>query len=288
VLGSLVETSSHMRAILLGTGAPPPNPARRGPATLLAHGEERFLVDAGSGVGAQLVRAGLRPFDWPRIFITHHHSDHTIDLGHLLITRWIVGQNAPLEVFGPAGTRSQIEKLLDYLDWDIEVRRRHMHDRRPPTVRVIEIEEGKLLEAGGVTVSAFLVEHDPVRPAFGFRFDFRTLGLEGAYGLLERGQAGAGSRALGTVLARAIARRVPGIVGLKESAARLGFRDRRAVSRTNGQIYAAWGLANTAEDEKTARARATLIYNTGRMIVWDETGTSLVRDARGDWTPLYN
>jgi len=74
----------------------------------------------------------------------------------------------------------------------------------------------------------------------------------------------------------------------EQIAARLGFRDRRAVSRTNGQIYAAWGLANTAEDEKTARARATLIYNTGRMIVWDETGTSLVRDARGDWTPLYN
>ena len=74
----------------------------------------------------------------------------------------------------------------------------------------------------------------------------------------------------------------------EQIAARLGFRDRRAVSRTNGQIYAAWGLANTAEDEKTARARATLIYNTGRMIVWDETGTSLVRDARGDWAPLYN
>lgn len=74
----------------------------------------------------------------------------------------------------------------------------------------------------------------------------------------------------------------------EQIAARLGFRDRRAVSRTNGQVYAAWGLANTAEDEKTARARATLIYNTGRMIVWDETGTPLVRDARGDWVPLYS
>ena len=74
----------------------------------------------------------------------------------------------------------------------------------------------------------------------------------------------------------------------EQIAARLGFHDRRAVSRTNGQIYAAWGLANTAEDEKTARARAMLIYGTGRMIVWDETGTPLVRDARGDWAPLYN
>ena len=74
----------------------------------------------------------------------------------------------------------------------------------------------------------------------------------------------------------------------EQIAVRLGFHDRRAVSRTNGQIYAAWGLADSAENEKTARARATLIFNTGRMIVWDETGTPRVRDARGEWVPLYD
>ncbi|MGH7388431.1 MAG: MBL fold metallo-hydrolase [Candidatus Rokuibacteriota bacterium] len=170
-----------MKVRLLGTGAPPPNPRRRGPATLLTLGDERFLVDCGSGVGAQLVQAGVRPYDWPRLFITHHHSDHTIDLGHLLITRWITGQNAPLEVYGPAGTQRQVDRLLDYLHWDIEVRRAHMHERRPPRVRVTEIEEGRVLEAGGVTVSAFLVEHDPVRPAFGFRFEGggRSVALSG-------------------------------------------------------------------------------------------------------------
>jgi ribonuclease Z len=160
-----------MRAVLLGTGAPPPSPERRGPATLLSLGAERFLVDAGSGVGVQLVQAGLRPYDWPRVFITHHHSDHTIDLGHLLITRWIVGQNAPFEIWGPAGTARQVERLLDYLHWDIEVRRAHMRERRPPAVRVTEIEEGRILEAGGVTVSAFLVDHGPVKPALGYRFE---------------------------------------------------------------------------------------------------------------------
>src|SRR5574341_116002 len=160
-----------LRAVLLGTGSPPPNPTRRGPATLVSLGAEQILVDAGSGVGAQLVQAGLRPYDWPRLLITHHHSDHTIDLGHLLITRWIVGQNAPLEIWGPAGTRRQLEKLLDYLAWDVEVRRAHMHERRPPEVRVTEIEEGRIFAAGGVTVSAFLVEHDPVKPAFGFHFE---------------------------------------------------------------------------------------------------------------------
>ena len=161
-----------MRAILLGTGAPPPNPKRRGPSTLVTlGGSTHFLVDAGSGVGVQMVQAGLCPYDWPAVFITHHHSDHTIDLGHLLITRWIVGQNAPFEVYGPAGTRRQMDKLLDYLHWDIEVRRGHMIDREPPAVRVTEIEEGKILDRDGMQISAFLVEHDPVKPAFGYRFD---------------------------------------------------------------------------------------------------------------------
>jgi len=160
-----------MRAVLLGTGSPPPNPKRRGPATLLALGDEKFLVDAGSGVGVQLVQAGVRPYDWPRVLITHHHSDHMIDLGHLLITRWIVGQNAPFEVWGPAGTKRQMDKLLDFLDLDIEFRRAHMIKRERPRVAVTEIEEGKILEVGGVTVSAFSVDHDPVKPAFGYRFE---------------------------------------------------------------------------------------------------------------------
>jgi ribonuclease Z len=160
-----------LRVQLLGTGSPPPNPKRRGPATLLSLGDERFLVDAGSGVGVQLVQAGVRPYDWPRVFITHHHSDHVIDLAHLLVTRWIVGQNAPFEVWGPAGTKRQVEKLMDYLHWDLEVRRHHMHERALPEVRVTEIEEGRLATIGDVTVSAFLVEHDPVKPAFGYRFE---------------------------------------------------------------------------------------------------------------------
>ena len=72
----------------------------------------------------------------------------------------------------------------------------------------------------------------------------------------------------------------------EQIATRLGFRDRRAVSRTNGQIYAAWGLADSAEDEKTARARATLIFNTGRMIKWDDDGTPRVRDAKDVWVSI--
>lgn len=160
-----------MRLTLLGTGCPPPNPLRRGPATLVSLAAEHLLVDCGSGVAAQLLQAGVRAFDLHRILLTHLHSDHVIDLGHVLITRWILGQNAPLEVWGPAGTNRHLEKVLDLLDWDVEVRREHMHGRERPQVAVSEIEEGTILARGGLTVTAFRVEHAPVDAAFGFRFD---------------------------------------------------------------------------------------------------------------------
>ncbi|MGH7320279.1 MAG: MBL fold metallo-hydrolase [Candidatus Rokuibacteriota bacterium] len=160
-----------MTVTLLGTGCPPPNPRRRGPAVLVARGDARFLVDAGSGVAVQLQLAGVRVLDLHRIFLTHLHSDHVIDLGHLLVTRWIIGQNAPLEVFGPTGIRAHVERLQALWEWDVDVRRSHMRDRARPAVAVTEIQEGVVFRSGGVTVTAFSVEHEPVKPAFGFRFD---------------------------------------------------------------------------------------------------------------------
>jgi ribonuclease Z len=35
-----------------------------------------------------------------------------------------------------------------------------------------EIEEGKLYEDGSLRVSAFAVDHDPVKPTFGYRVDY--------------------------------------------------------------------------------------------------------------------
>jgi len=71
----------------------------------------------------------------------------------------------------------------------------------------------------------------------------------------------------------------------EQIAARLGFRDKRTISRTNGQIYLTWGLADTATDEKVARTRAAIIVQTGRLIAWDEDGASRVLDEQGNWTP---
>jgi len=55
-------------------------------------------------------------------------------------------------------------------------------------------------------------------------------------------------------------------------AARMGFRDKRTISRINGQIYNVWGLNQSTTDEKIARTRATIILHAGKMIEWDEEG----------------
>ena len=69
----------------------------------------------------------------------------------------------------------------------------------------------------------------------------------------------------------------------EQIAARLGFRDKRTISRINGQIYAAWGLADSATDEKVARTRAAMIAREGKLISWNADGVPQVLNDRGGW-----
>jgi DNA-binding NarL/FixJ family response regulator len=69
----------------------------------------------------------------------------------------------------------------------------------------------------------------------------------------------------------------------EQIAERMGFRDKRTISRINGQIYTAWGLNETAADEKMARTRVAIIVSNGRLIQWDENGMAQVLDERGEW-----
>lgn len=71
----------------------------------------------------------------------------------------------------------------------------------------------------------------------------------------------------------------------EQIAAKLGFKDKRTISRTNGQIYTTWGLNTSSTDEKIARTRAAIIARTGRMMHWDDGGQAYVLDERGEWQP---
>ena len=97
-----------MQVSLLGTGLPYPNPRRRGPGYAIRAGANNFAVDCGSGVVHRMIELGLMPNEIDHLFITHLHSDHYIDLGHFIVTRWIVGDDRPWHIYGPEGVRTMV------------------------------------------------------------------------------------------------------------------------------------------------------------------------------------
>jgi ribonuclease Z len=167
----------ELRVVLLGTqGGPTFSAQRLGIATLVLAGSEALLFDAGRGVTTGMLRADVNPADVTRVFITHLHSDHVISLPELLISPWASqGRRTPLEVWGPSGTQLMMQKFQEALAFDIHVRR-DVDEKLPAGgVRVVatDIREGLVYEANGVKVTAFLVDHGPVKPAFGYRVEFR-------------------------------------------------------------------------------------------------------------------
>lgn len=168
---------SGFRVVLLGTqGGPTFSPQRLGVSTLVIAGQERLLFDAGRNLTTGLARVAISPADVTRVFVTHLHSDHIVSLPELLISPWAFqGRSVPLEVWGPKGTRTMMRKFQEALAFDIHVRR-DVDEKFPASgVRVIakDIREGVVYEANGVKVTAFLVDHGPVKPAFGYRIDYR-------------------------------------------------------------------------------------------------------------------
>lgn len=69
----------------------------------------------------------------------------------------------------------------------------------------------------------------------------------------------------------------------EQIASKLGFKDKRTISRTNGQIYATWGLNISKTDKKIARTRASIIAKTEKMLKWDEDGQVWEMNGTGDW-----
>lgn len=161
-----------MQLTLLGTGLANPNPRRRGPSQVVRAGEHNVLVDCGAGAVHRLVEAGLGPTEIDHVLITHHHWDHYVDLDHLIVARWTFGGDAPLNVYGPTGQKEMIEHMLKVHETDLTRRIEHMGAHRGmPEIIVHEVDEGPFAEIDGMNISAFQVEHPPVDPAFGFRFD---------------------------------------------------------------------------------------------------------------------
>ena len=175
-----------IRVTLLGTASGPRvHPGKAGISTLVEAGGERFLFDAGRGFMQNLVQAGFPMSAATKLFLTHLHSDHVIEIPDLLLSPWSAQpeRKVPLEVWGPSGTRDMMRHLEQAFAFDIHVRRDVDEHFSPDGIKVVarDIREGKVYENNGVTITAFPVIHGRVTPSFGYRIDYagRSVAISG-------------------------------------------------------------------------------------------------------------
>lgn len=172
------EQYDEMKLVLLGTGCPLPSLYRSKPAQAVLAGSKVFLVDCGAGVADRLFRAGLPAERIDDLFITHQHSDHNSGFIDFLVTRLtgsiLPGSRKPLNVYGPGNTERIVGKLEEHLAWDIGLRVAQSGDyKKGAEVRYTQMEDGLIYDRDGVRVTVFPVDHGIVKPAVGFRFQYK-------------------------------------------------------------------------------------------------------------------
>jgi ribonuclease Z len=177
VFAQAAEKSASIKVTLLGTGAGPVVRLNRyGPSTLVQAGSETLLFDCGRGVLLRATEAGIPVESISKLFLTHLHSDHIVEIPDLYLTPWAsrVPRKVPLEIWGPTGTRDMMEHLEKAFAFDIHIRRDVDEKFSPEGIKVSahDIEQGTVYERNGVKVTAFLVDHGQVKPAFGYRVDY--------------------------------------------------------------------------------------------------------------------
>ena len=167
-------SSQNLKVTLLGTGAPRPVMERFGPSILVEAGKEKLLFDCGRGATMRLYQLKAPFADLNALFLTHLHSDHIVGISDFYLTGWILGRSTPLRVWGPAGTADMMSHLQEAYQFDIHVRRDvdEMLPAQGVVVVAKDIEQGVVYQNGDLKVTAFTVDHAPIKPAFGYRIDY--------------------------------------------------------------------------------------------------------------------
>lgn len=178
LLLSLPASAATMEVVLLGTGYPKPDPDRAGPATAVivkpaAGSEKVFLVDTGRGVMMRYAALNLPFKSIQAVFLTHLHSDHISGLPDVFTTTWIFDRKTPLELYGPEGVQGVADGVLAMFAVDIPIRRdlTEYNAADGAKFNVHTISQGVVYQDEDVKVTAFLVDHPPVKPAFGYLFE---------------------------------------------------------------------------------------------------------------------
>jgi ribonuclease Z len=186
------ELPDGLHLVLCGAGSPLPDPKRSGPCVAVIAGQQVFVVDAGSGASRRLPDLRFPQGRIDAILLTHFHSDHIDGLGELLMQRWVNrGAREPVPIYGPTGVEEVVDGVNRAYRLDSAYRVAHHGEAIVPPSGAGGVAhpfpapaEGQgevVIDEDGVKVTAFRVDHTPVDPAVGYRFEYgeRSLVLSG-------------------------------------------------------------------------------------------------------------
>ncbi len=184
-------SSADIVVTVLGSGTPVPSATQFGPSILVQAAGQNLMFDCGRGCTARLAQVDPQLITQvDRLFITHLHSDHIVGIDDLWLNGWVQGRLDRMKTFGPVGTLEMMQHMRRAFGFDINSR---FTDGVPGTLSGLEDDITELTEDevvyshDGVEVTAFLVDHSTVKPAWGFRVDYngRSVMISGDTGPTE-------------------------------------------------------------------------------------------------------
>jgi len=169
-----------LSAVVCGSRSPLPGPGAE-VCILVKAGNDIFVVDIGDGSAAN-IREWNIPYNQVRaVLFTHLHSDHISDLADFHLSSWInQNRGSKLNVYGPKGVDLVTEGFEKAYQLDYQYRHDH-HGKEIAPITVagfnpisIDVGQSVVLEKDGLKITVFEVSHNPIKPAFGYRFDYKN------------------------------------------------------------------------------------------------------------------
>ena len=181
----LLEDNDDIKLVTVGTGSPLPGERVRSCNAVFVGGKF-FVFDIGPGAARAIESLRLPVDQLERIFITHWHADHYIDLPELINRSWLLGRTIPLHLHGPDPLDTIVQGMSQFLGIENQFRVDHHGDElfdinlSLPVSHNITLDGmgyQKVYDQGGVTVQAFAVDHEPISPALGYRIKYKGKSL---------------------------------------------------------------------------------------------------------------
>ena len=171
---------NSLTALVCGSRSPLPHPRRAETCILINAGGSYYVIDVGDGSASNLRSYGVNLGKIKAVLLTHLHSDHISDLADIHMGTWIAqSRTKRLDVYGPSGVEFVTKGFEDAYKLDFKYRNEHHGDEVAPINIVgfdphpVDLLNPVVINENGLKVTAFKVPHDPVKPALGYRFDFK-------------------------------------------------------------------------------------------------------------------